>query len=389
MGSYMEFRSFGDGTQVDGNGGRSQGSNFPLARQSSIYSLTFDELQTNFSGFGKDFGSMNMDELLKNIWTAEEAQVNNTSASCSSAAMAGPAVGCVGALQKQGSLTLPRTLSQKTVDQVWKDLYSEGPKVADSVTFQPGQPTLGEMTLEEFLLKAGVVREDHQHPRVTNRVPVDKLSDYGFGAVNPPDGIPLGVGVIGPSQLGRAQTQARHPLFPKPANVTFSSPRRSNHSHLPSIAPKSVMIGMADTYSNYKHYSGAGTGTGMACSMKKMAQDAWERNSEDSSSLGPSPHGCSPVTRGRRGGAGMERAVERRHRRMIKNRESAARSRARKQAYTLELETEIAKLREVNEELHKKQDEMMEIQKDEMIQKMRLQWGRKRVCLRRTLTGPW
>ncbi|KAG5083942.1 hypothetical protein JHK84_053980 [Glycine max] len=47
----------------------------------------------------------------------------------------------------------------------------------------------------------------------------------------------------------------------------------------------------------------------------------------------------------------VEKVVERRQRRMIKNRESAARSRARKQAYTVELEAELNQLREENSQL--------------------------------------
>ncbi|CAK7329106.1 unnamed protein product [Dovyalis caffra] len=46
-----------------------------------------------------------------------------------------------------------------------------------------------------------------------------------------------------------------------------------------------------------------------------------------------------------------EVVVERRQRRMIKNRESAARSRARKQAYTVELELELNQLKEENAKL--------------------------------------
>ncbi|KAI3740661.1 hypothetical protein L2E82_31131 [Cichorium intybus] len=58
--------------------------------------------------------------------------------------------------------------------------------------------------------------------------------------------------------------------------------------------------------------------------------------------------------RGRRSSGTLEKVVERRRRRMIKNRESAARSRARKQVYTLELEAKVAKLKEFNHELQKK-----------------------------------
>jgi ABA responsive element binding factor len=48
------------------------------------------------------------------------------------------------------------------------------------------------------------------------------------------------------------------------------------------------------------------------------------------------------------------KTVERRQKRMIKNRESAARSRARKQAYTNELENKVSRLEEENERLRKR-----------------------------------
>ncbi|GFP94206.1 protein fd [Phtheirospermum japonicum] len=51
---------------------------------------------------------------------------------------------------------------------------------------------------------------------------------------------------------------------------------------------------------------------------------------------------------------------DRRHKRMIKNRESAARSRARKQAYTNELELEVAHLLEENAKLKKQQQQFVE-----------------------------
>lgn len=51
-------------------------------------------------------------------------------------------------------------------------------------------------------------------------------------------------------------------------------------------------------------------------------------------------------------------STDRRHKRMIKNRESAARSRARKQAYTNELELEVASLQKENARLRRQQEKL-------------------------------
>ncbi|KAG7531661.1 Pentatricopeptide repeat [Arabidopsis suecica] len=63
----------------------------------------------------------------------------------------------------------------------------------------------------------------------------------------------------------------------------------------------------------------------------------------------------TPQAPGRKRVAGeiVEKTVERRQKRMIKNRESAARSRARKQAYTHELEIKVSRLEEENEKLRR------------------------------------
>ncbi|KAJ4897817.1 Polyadenylate-binding protein/Hyperplastic disc protein [Raphanus sativus] len=83
----------------------------------------YQSLGETFGGPGKDFGSMNMDELLKSIWTAEEAQAMSMTSSAAATAVAQPCGG--GNLQRQGSSTLPRTISQKTVDEVWKCLITK------------------------------------------------------------------------------------------------------------------------------------------------------------------------------------------------------------------------------------------------------------------------
>ncbi|KAK9067414.1 hypothetical protein SSX86_014743 [Deinandra increscens subsp. villosa] len=71
---------------------------------------------------------------------------------------------------------------------------------------------------------------------------------------------------------------------------------------------------------------------------------------------------------------------DRRHKRMIKNRESAARSRARKQAYTNELENEVERLKEENAMLKRQQEQVHMIAASQMTKKRGLE---------RTSTAPF
>ncbi|XWS39949.1 hypothetical protein CRYUN_Cryun18bG0098200 [Craigia yunnanensis] len=406
MGSHLNFKNFGDAPSMEGSGSKPLG-NFPLARQSSIYSLTFDELQNTFGGLGKDFGSMNMDELLKNISTAEETQAMMT------ASVPGGEVSVSGGnFQRQGSLTLPRTLIQKTVDEVWRDLMKEndGSKDVSSVGGGGGanlpqrQQTLGEMTLEEFLGRAGVVREDMQQivmPNNSGFIGNNSGLALGFQQTNRNDGflsnnnsvlnqpprLPLNMNGVKSLQLLQQQHQQPQrqqqlqprlrpqpqpqPLFPKQQAVAFApSMHLINTTQLASPGARGSMVGIGDPSlnSNLVQSTGLKSGGrgifGLGSPASQISSDVISKNSVDTSSLSPVPY---VFGRGRKCGAALEKVVERRQRRMIKNRESAARSRARKQAYTLELEAEVEKLKEMNQELQKKQEEMMELQKIQVM----------------------
>ncbi|KAJ1289950.1 hypothetical protein BS78_02G203900 [Paspalum vaginatum] len=335
----------------------------PLARQGSVYSLTFDEFQSALGGAaaggggcaGKDFGSMNMDELLRSIWTAEETQAMASASGAGAGAGMPPTP-----LQRQGSsLTLPRTLSSKTVDEVWRNLVrDETPQAPDAGGQQQAhrQSTLGEMTLEEFLVRAGVVRENIASappPLLTPRpVPVAPKTSAFFGNL-PGANDAASAAALGFAPVGMGGVALGNVLMPPGA-------------------------------------AGMG-GSAMAVQTAVNQLDSGGKLYSDlSSPTEPLPYSFEGMIRGRRNGGGVDKVVERRQRRMIKNRESAARSRARKQAYTVELEAEVQKLKELNQELERKQAQIMEMQKNEVTEMLKDPFGRKkRLCLRRTLTGPW
>lgn len=219
-----------------GGGERSQIQG--LSRQGSLCNLTLlNEVQNQL---GQPLHSMNLEHLLKGLDASQQLDI-----------------------QRQWSM--PQSLRDKTVDQVWRDIQQGHTNAQDQMA---RQLTFGEMTLEDFLAKAGLV------PKGLENVGADGITGQG--------------------------------------------PRYGQGSHW-------LMI------------------------------DATYRESQMSMS--------DPKTPSRKRGAFSDlgdKVVERRRKRMIKNRESAARSRARKQAYTNELENKVSHLEEENERL-KKQSELDKI----------------------------
>ncbi|KAL2557294.1 ABSCISIC ACID-INSENSITIVE 5-like protein 2 [Forsythia ovata] len=232
-----------------GCGQQSQGHS-PLARQNSWFSLTLDEVENQLGDLGKPLGSMNLDELLKNVWTAEASHSswmdpNNASPASS--------------LQLQASLSLARVFNGKTVDEVWKDIQGHKLRNEEETSSKEREPTLGETTLEDFLVKAGLYVADASLGPVTGLQ--NALTTQSF---TPPMG-----------------------LSPSPsldALSDMSIPRRKRHSGDP------------------------------------------------------------------------QKNLDRRLKRKIKNRESAARSRARKQAYHNELVSRVSLLEEANAKLRKEKE---------------------------------
>ncbi|KAF7818784.1 protein ABSCISIC ACID-INSENSITIVE 5 [Senna tora] len=330
-----------------------------LGRQSSIYSLTLDEFQHTLCEGGKNFGSMNMDEFLTSIWSAEENQANivsnnnnvNNNNVCLNEASADK-IRKQPSLNRQGSLTLtiPPPLSRKTVDQVWSEIHRQHHHTThshnnnnhlndDAATANlhnsnsaPRQPTFGEMTLEDFLVKAGVVRESFTAPPAH--------SQYGMYTNNK--------STMGPTFVGRPVVGNVVPPYQAAQGGEASGKRDviAGSGYPPPAAP-------GVCYGGRVVNGGGGYGAtptmGIGGPVSPVSSDGLGASENSGGQYGME----MGVLRGRKRiiDGPVEKVVERRQRRMIKNRESAARSRARKQAYTVELEAELNQLREENAQL--------------------------------------
>jgi ABA responsive element binding factor len=87
----------------------------------------------------------------------------------------------------------------------------------------------------------------------------------------------------------------------------------------------------------------------------------------------------------------LDKIAQQRQKRMIKNRESAARSRERKQAYQAELESLAVRLEEEHEQLLKEQAERIEERRKQLMEKIIpvVEKRRPKRTLRRVQSAEW
>lgn len=227
----------------------------------------------------RNFGSMNMDEILKNIYSDSDpfacSASDTTAATPASAAGGGGDVG-----------------PGKTVDEVWREIVAGGGGGAGS-----REP---EMTLEDFLTKAGAVTEEDV------RVP-------GIAPPPPPPppatAVPASGGFVVDNMIGTGNCQFPVAMQNGPGGFGME-PHMGFGNGVVSI-------------------TGSGSGSGSGRGKRRSTVEE----------LPP------------------DRASQQKQRRMIKNRESAARSRERKQAYTVELESLVTQLEEENARLLREEEE--------------------------------
>ncbi|XP_061360549.1 ABSCISIC ACID-INSENSITIVE 5-like protein 2 isoform X2 [Gastrolobium bilobum] len=290
--------------------------NAPLAREGSLYNLTLDEVQNQLGNLGKPLGSMNLDELLKSVWSVDASDASGLDFG-GDANMQHGQVASGSSLNPQGSLTLCGDLSKKTVDEVWRDMQLKKSTNMDRKVHER-QPTLGEMTLEDFLVKAGVAAESFP----TKDGAMEVVDSNGASQQNV-------------SQHGHWM-QYQLPSVQQPLQ---------QHQH--QNQQKNLMGGFVAGHAIQQPFQVAVSPILDATYSEAMV------TMSPSSLIGTLSDTQTPGRKRVASGNVVEKTVERRQKRMIKNRESAARSRARKQAYTQELEIKVSHLEEENERLRK------------------------------------
>ncbi|KAL4571763.1 hypothetical protein LXL04_018528 [Taraxacum kok-saghyz] len=293
----------------DGDAGDDSQSQLPksheLARQGSLYNLTLDEVQHQLGDLGKPLTSMNLDELLKSVWTAEANQVTTGGDEADYTHHGQPS------LARQSSLNFSHDLRKRTVDEVWQDINkSNNNNKSKSNNNVDKKGTLGEMTLEDFLVKAGIVAgssplKKHQqnvnHHHHQQQQQQQQWMQYQVAQIPPP-----------PPQQQHVYMTGHHPVQQSLSGVGPMMDLGFHENTQMAISPSHLMHNLSDTQ--------------------------------------------TPGRKRVNSGDVIEKTVERRQKRMIKNRESAARSRARKQAYTHELENKISRLEEENERLKRQKE---------------------------------
>ncbi|KAL2465848.1 ABSCISIC ACID-INSENSITIVE 5-like protein 2 [Abeliophyllum distichum] len=262
-----------------------------VAGQGSLYGLTLDEVQNQLEDVGKPLNSMNVDELLNSVWTAE---ANNQAMEVVDydPTFGQPALDS--SLNPQLSFRLFTDLN-KTVDELWQHIQ-QGQSSLDR------KATLGEMTLEDFLVKAGVVAESFS------------------GKINPGSVYDM-VDETRQDQWTEYQIPEMHP--------------QQQQSVLPVLIPGHPI--------QQPSHNGGNTMIDAVYSEMEIVMSPSNLRGTTSGTQNPRRRRIPPGV--------IEKSVERRLKRMIKNRESAARSRARKQAYQHELESKVSRLEEENQRL--------------------------------------
>ncbi|XP_021803951.1 ABSCISIC ACID-INSENSITIVE 5-like protein 2 [Prunus avium] len=270
---------------------------------------------------------MHFDELLKNVISVEEGQL-----------LQNPSSSSLPASFFLGNFNLNGALSRKAADEVWKEIahHEHVNTVVANESLQQRLSTIGEtpVTPEHFLVRAGVINIGNQPSLMNASQPIMAID-------------PTGVVSQQTDWLQFQMAAVQQQMTMLDSNLKVSE----------SVYENSAV--------NFDYSENQ---VGMSMPMPAISASSCESQ-------------ATAVRKRHFSDEMKERTIERRQKRMIKNRESAARSRARKQAYTNQLEHEVFQLGKVNSWL-KKQKEVEMILASNPISMPKYQ-------LRRTSSAPY
>ncbi|TQE02855.1 hypothetical protein C1H46_011515 [Malus baccata] len=257
-----------------------------------------DGVQSQLGNIGsKPLNGMHFDELLKNVISADEGQLlqNPNSSSFSTSFFLG---------------NLNGALSKKSADEVWKGIsHHELANSAANESLHQRNIRETAATPEHFLVRTGAINLGNQNAMMNAQSVM---------------GIDPAVMVSQPADWFQFQVSAVQ------QRMTMLD---SNFKVCESVYDNSAVNNL--DYSENQ--------VGMSIPMPAISASS----SESHATAEKKRHFSDEI---------KEKTIERRQKRMIKNRESAARSRARKQAYTSQLEHEVFRLRKMNSWLKKQKE---------------------------------
>ncbi|CAL9044917.1 protein FD-like [Musa acuminata AAA Group] len=207
------------------------------------------------------------------------------------------------------SVLIPPTIRRRTVEEVWNDI------------------SLTTLHHERLLIPLDHQSYHHHHPASSPSFKGMILQDFLAGPLNRPR-------TISPHAVEEL------PLLPPPLSPTLPQTALSLNSGMEF----EYLRPHADSHSN------SSSNGQNACFIPFAISGAIDGP--------PSPTALFSFCSKNRLPENSVVGTDRYRRRMIKNRESAARSRARKQAYTNELELEVSRLKEENAKLKKQYEEL-------------------------------